>query len=381
MKRTATVLGASLAAAVAACVLMLACMALPAHAATNPSYTYANGVYTVTPGTSASANGDMLQDLVDKGTKKKTVKIKLEEGTYDFYRLSIGSGVNLDATGCEMIGFLKRTTIAKGYNGQCNITITGGSWSDGSKDGYKASLLQFVHGKNIKLKNLTVECNYEHHSMEFIACKNVKVIGCTVKGVGSYSKTSNEEQIQFDVASKTTAPTLAKKEWDGTGCTKILVQNCKVTGCRAVCFNQSKKNLKSKNSHSNITVTGCTLTGKTAEALAIFNTSGTVTISGNTIVTKAPTSRDSYSVGLNIQLTAKIAKAKLAKSTITITKNTVKGGRQAINTATHVSESIKYKQITVKNNKCYCKKGKSAAIYVHKPAKKITLSGNKTYKW
>ena len=68
-------------------------------------------------------------------------------------------------------------------------------------------------------------------------------------------------------------------------------------------------------------------------------------------------------------------------SVITLSRNTVYGGRQAI--MFHSHSGVKYGVVTISNNKLFCKAGKKNAVYASKnSANLLTVTSNtaKTYK-
>ena len=124
-------------------------------------------------------------------------------------------------------------------------------------------------------------------------------------------------------------------------------------------------------------MTGNKMTGKSAEACAMFNVLN-ATISNNTMVSNSTRKSEAYSLGLNIAIMGK-APSSISKATMTVTKNTVKGGRNGMQIITKTTS--KYGKAVVKSNKCYASAGKKAALAISKKAvKKVTNSKNKLYK-
>lgn len=315
---------------------------------------------------------------------EKTGSVKLAAGE-DFYwkTLNVKSGWSIDATGatihCTGV-VIDHAWTATNYNSLKNVTIKGGKWVSTSKKGYTASSFHFTHAQNITLQDMDIRCsNYEGHSIELVACKNVTIKNCTVIPKGSPKSDSVEEQIQIDIATGTTFPRIKGTKYaNGATCSNIKILNCTVKGGRAVCANYAKNEPQyHKNYHSNITVKNCKLTGVTSEALALFNTVS-ATVSGNTIISKAPRGRGNYASGLHFYVVGKNS-AMSKKGKLVISKNTIKGATRAL-LVTAVS-SASYGNIRVENNKLYCKSGKKDACLIDNRHKKLVYNKNKDYKW
>ena len=339
-------------------------------------------------GTAGSDTQAVLEELQQNGS------IKLQSGkTYYIERLFLEDGWMIDATGATIISsnyLFNHGLSATNYGSLKNVTIKGGTWKYSDDEGFPTTSIHFTHASNIKLLDMTIEnTNYQGHTIELVACKNVLIKNCKIKPLGTPVSSSNEEQIQIDVAAQSTAPFILRSGMMGdriegdassylnnAGCQNIKIIGCEVTGSRAVCANFTKKDGKEalNSFHSNIVVKNCKLTGETAEALAIFNTLS-ATVNGNTIITKAPLSRDSYSVGCHFHL---FGDSSEGKNAITVSKNTIKGGREGLYFFSH-SKTL-YNKVTAKNNKLYAKSGAENALKASS-VKNLKEKGNKTKKW
>lgn len=314
---------------------------------------------------------------------KSTGSVTLVKGgTYYLSgKLTLESGWEIDATGATIYcsGALFDHKLTKtNYNSIHDVTIKGGKWLSEDSKGYKKTLIHFTHAKNIKLLNMTIDAtNYEGHTIELVACRNVTIQKCKITPKGSPGKKSVEEQIQIDIATGTTYPAIKDTKFaNGATCKNIKIIGCTVKGNRAVCANYSPKESKYLGKfHSGITVKNCTLTGVCSEALALFNTQSAV-VTGNTIITKAPLKRDSYSVGCHFHLFGDNSSA--AKGKIKVSNNTIKGGRQALYFFSHSSTQFGY--VTVKNNKLYCRNGVKNALDISS-VRHPTSSGNSLNGW
>lgn len=313
--------------------------------------------------------------------------IVLEAGSTYYIKgtLWARSNQSITATGATIIsqdGAFRNSPTKVNYKAITNFTVDGGTWKNVSKDGYKKTMVQFSHGNNITVKNATIVCNYAGHAVELIACKNVVIDNCVLKGVGKCSSTSVEEQLQIDIATPKTAPTIAKRGAQfvkGQTCQNITVKNSTITGGRGICANYASKEKKYQTKfHKNIVIKNNKITGVSSEAVALFNVMG-ATVENNTIITKSKRTTTAYSVGLHIAMFGK-APSGMKKATYKVNNNTIKGGRQGFYVYSH--SASKFGKIIAKKNKCYAKAGKTKAILLDsKSVSKTTLSKNKSYKW
>ena len=310
------------------------------------------------------------------------VKLAKGETFYISSTLMLKDGDFINATGatiiCEPMVLVNHELTDTDYSSLRNITIKGGTWRSSSDDGYIKTSFHFTHAGNIKLINMDVKVsNYEGHTFEFVACENVTVKNCKITPCGDPGTSSVEEQIQLDIATGTTYPAISGTEFaNGACCRKIKITGCTVKGNRAVCANYSRNESEFiGRMHSDITVTNCTLTGECSEALALFNTYS-ATVKNNTIITKAPVSRDSYSIGCHFHFFGNNKSAAGGK--ITVSDNIIKGGRQALQFYSH--SDTKFGTVTVTGNKLYCRNGKDKALLTSCITKSNT-SDNKTYDW
>ena len=287
----------------------------------------------------------------------------------------------LDATGATIYcsGFIFMGPESRpGYASLKNVTLKGGKWRSTTKKGFEKSSFHFRHAKDITISDMDIKVsNYEGHTMEFVACKNVTVKNCKIMPLGKAKKDSVEEQIQIDIAAPSTAKD-NKAATDGSTCNNIRIIGCTVKGCRAVCCNYAARD-KGKylnKFHTNITVKDCKLTGVTSEALAIFNTTS-ATVTGNKIISNAPSNRNNHAIGCHIAFFGK-APDKLKKRNLKITNNEIKG----VNYGLMISSSTasQFDKLTLKNNKLYAGKGEGSALSL-RAIKKIVKSKNKTAQW
>lgn len=344
----------------------------------------AEATVTVAPTGDKSGKEDLINitaALEDDGS------VVLQNGGVYYIKgtLYVKSNQSITATGATVItenGAIRNIPTAVNYNSISNFTLDGGTWKNSSSEGFKKTMMQFSHSKNITIKNATVECNYEGHALEILACKNVTVEKCKLLGVGKVVKNSCEEQLQIDIATPKTAPTLVEygsKFVSGQTCKNITIKNNTIRGSRGICANYASTENKYINKfHKNIKIIGNKVTSKTSEAVALFNVIG-ATVKNNKLTNKSSRVNTAYSVGLHITMFAK-APSSIKKAKYTVTGNTIKGGRQGFFVYSH--SSSKFGKVIAKNNKCYSKMGASSALVIHKDSSvKKSTSKNKTYKW
>ncbi|MBE5925282.1 MAG: hypothetical protein E7271_12645 [Lachnospiraceae bacterium] len=313
----------------------------------------------------------------------KTGQVTLEDG--GVYYLSkpiyLSDGVEFDATGatiyCDTFIFMSPEGEPN-YKSLKNVTLKGGKWRSTSKDGFRASSFHIRHSRDITISDMDIQVsNYEGHTMEFVACKNITVENCVITPLGKAKKDSVEEQIQIDIAAPATA-TDTKERTNGGTCDNIKIIGCTVKGCRAVCANWAARD-KGKylnKFHTNITIKDCKLTGVSAEALNLSNTTS-ATITGNTLISKAPAKRGVYAVGCQIVLFGKVP-GKIKKRDLKIEKNVIKGANHGLRIAS--ATSSEFNNLTLKKNKLYAKNGSGSAL-TYRNVKNKKESGNKTAQW
>lgn len=339
---------------------------------------------------SAHLNGSALNYLMhDYKSAKKHKTIRLPKGTFKTDRgVNIVSDLTIIASGTTVYqtdpnkNIVYHNPTKTDYKSLQNVRIKGGIWKikNNEKQKRATSTIRFNFASGIVLDGCTVYTNHCSHAVELIACKNVRVNKCKLIAKGRNIKTSLEEALQIDLSTKATAPTVAafgSRFVKGQTCENIRVTDCVISGSRGICSNKTdtegSKYLGKY--HKNITIAGCTITGETSEAVALHNAVG-VTVKNNTIVSKGSRLDTVYTIGLNVATFKKNNCS--AKYRNVIYGNKVKGGRQGIFVKAYAGN--KFGTTVVRNNRVYCKKGKSNAICVS-DCKKIVQRGNKTAKW
>lgn len=334
----------------------------------------------------AQQNTAALNQLIG-GDEKKTVVIPSGMTVEVCYTLRVGSNTTIIATGATIlqtkdtgVGLLSNYVTKKKYSSLKNVTIEGGTWKN-KINKHSATVIRFAHGQNVTLDKVKVITNYQGHAVELIAMKNVTIKNSTLKAQGKKKAGSVEEALQIDVATPLTAPGVKNeagaKFTQGETCQNIKVINNVISGSRGVCANYASREAKYVSKfHKNITISGNTITGVTAEGLALFNTLG-ATVENNTIVTKNKSKSSSYAVG--VRITAMGKSSAMSKASFTIKKNIIKGAKNGL--AVSSKKGGKYKKITITGNKISASSGKGNALSVSKSAvKTIKASKNKLSK-
>ncbi len=347
------------------------------------AYEVADSTYNFIPTGNAADNRRALNYLM-AGNARKTININNDISIDTYLRPGNNTTINAGKhTITSGNGVIINVPTAASYNNFKNLTINGGIWKNTSSAGLKGTMMRISYASNISINNATVYCNYTGHGIELIACNGVSVNGCKLIPQGKCPKNCVEEQLQIDLATPKTAPGLyriSSKLCNGTPSRNIRVTNCTVSGARGICASfpgSEAKYRKAGNYHSNITIENCTITGKSAEALALFNTKS-ATVKNCRITTKTPLKRNSYSVGLAVVYQKGSSPKTSVKNKVVIENNIVRGGRQGIFVFSHTSK--KFGKVIVKRNKAYARTGKKNAIRVIS-AKKRQISQNKTKKW
>ena len=347
------------------------------------AYEAANSTYNFIPTGNAADNRRALNYLIE-GNEPKTININNDISIDTYLRPGNNTTINAgDHTITSGSGVIINDPTAASYDNFKNLTINGGVWKNSSSSGLKGTMMRISYASNISINDATVYCNYTGHGIELIACNGVSINGCKLIPQGKCPKKCVEEQLQIDLATPKTAPglyRLSPKLCNGTPSKNISVTNCIVSGARGICASfpgSEAKYRKAGNYHSNITIENCTITGKSAEALALFNTTS-ATVKNCRVTTKTPLKRNSYSVGLAVAYQKGSSPKTSLKNKVIIENNIVKGGRQGIFVFSHTSK--KFGKVIVKKNKAYARSGKRNAIRVIS-AKKKQVSKNKTKKW
>ena len=335
----------------------------------------------------ASGSGAKSDYRAIRKELNNTGYVRLVPGqTYDLGKsvLHVKSNWTIDASGATIIGkncILLNIPAATGYRAIENFHIIGGTWIFNGENGLRKSAIKISHGSNISFSNMDIHwCNLNNHSIELVGCKDVKISGCRIDGLGSGRSGSVEEAIQIDLAAPKTAPFLDEYHaavlglWDGAPCENILIRDCWVRGCRGICANFAAKDAKAgrkgylRKFHRNIVITGNTIIGVKSEGLAMFNVLS-AKVRGNRIYSLSERKSSPYSTGCHFVLMGKIPRP-LRRFAVSISGNVILGGSHAIGFNSHAS--TKYRKVIIKNNVLHCRKGKRRAFSLEKIKKLVT---------
>ena len=326
---------------------------------------------------------------------EKTGYVRLAKGeTYNLgsHVLHVKSNWTINATGatikgsnCILLNIPERT----GYKAISNFHVKGGNWISSKKNGVKKSAIKISHGKNISFTNMNIRwCNLNNHSIELVGCKNVKIKGCHIDGLGKGESDSVEEAIQIDLAAPETAPFLedyrakARKLWDGAPCDHVVIDKCWVRGCRGICANFAAKDAKAGRKqylrmfHRNITISNNTIVGVKSEGLALFNVLGSK-VRKNKIYSHSSRTSTNYSNGCHYVLIGKVP-AGSRRFTVKITGNKIYGGLHAL--AFNSQSESSYDKVVIEKNKLHCKIGRNSALSVNR-VKRLVRRKNSFHKW
>ena len=326
---------------------------------------------------------------------EKTGYVKLVKGeTYNLgsHVLHVKSNWMIDATGATVKGtncILLNIPACTGYKAINNFHIKGGTWISSKKNGVKKSAIKISHGENISFTNMNIRwCSLNNHSIELVGCRNVKIKGCHINGLGKGSSKSVEEAIQIDLAAPKTAPFLeeykarTRKLWNGAACENVVIDKCWVRGCRGICANFAANDAKAGRKqylgmfHRNITISNNTIVGVKSEGLALFNVLSS-RVRNNKIYSMSGRTSTNYSNGCHCVLIGKVP-AGSGVFTVKITGNQIYGGLHAL--AFNSQSASNYYKVVIEKNKLHCKMGKTGALSVDRVTK-LVRENNSFHKW
>ncbi|MGI6590666.1 MAG: hypothetical protein ACOX1O_03480 [Eggerthellaceae bacterium] len=304
-------------------------------------------------------NGDFLKQTY-KGNKTKTVilprqVIKVKGG------FEPGSNTTINATGATIKGTKKKINLIKlnSANGKKpikNVKFKGGTWQTAEKNGStSSSTFSVVCAKNITFDHMKVNCSSQYYCMQIFGSSHVKVTNCKITAAGSWKKTYLKGAIRIDSSFG-----LSKKADKKRPCTHITIANNTILGNSAISVNQWDPNYTGVY-HKKITIKNNKLTakGSGAPCINMSNAAG-FTITGNTIKSKSGN-------GIEVGNYGKRSSA-YAKSTGTISKNTIKAKKRSIAPTTW-AKSVKAKKLVISHNKMK----KVSKAQMHKIARSVTI--------
>lgn len=165
--------------------------------------------------------GVAVQEALDlqKGDKPAydLLTVYIQPGTYDMTEALIVYGnTTIRAAGDATIRYVRKKVSGNqgraplisnacsgrgGYTGASNITIEGGTWDfqghqGGVSYGITMEAFRFMHGRNIRITNVTMQNLYLSHFLTIEGVEQVEVSGCVFQNY--VDRTSKKEAIHID---------------------------------------------------------------------------------------------------------------------------------------------------------------------------------------
>jgi hypothetical protein len=246
------------------------------------------------------------------------------------------------------------------YNAVVNVTISGeGTIKNGIKK--TGSMIGFIHGNNITIKDITISGTYKSHAIDMPACKNVTIDNVKFKDRVVDPKYNYKEEIQYDYAMSAAYPyfNAKSKVYNDNQCENITIKNCTFTDANFCIGTHTETN--SSKQHKNIQVINCTANGRVVDGDGIFvkiiNTDGAI-IKGNKIkgfsrgIVVMPCNKFYSSHGVKYD---KKPSTKTGSKNIKIENNSISNAYGNVKAAgiyvTSYFDDLIHSNITIKNNK------------------------------
>ena len=328
---------------------------------------YFDGSTTGTNGVEGDDSTYNLKTVLAMSTPTKVVL----RGTIQFTeRYKVGSNTEIDAEGATLYcasnlndGCLTNWVPSCNYNAIQNVIVRGGYWK--KETGYhEHTMFLFIHGNNIRIEDAKIECSYDGHCIELVACKDVVVKRCDMR---MFTGTPGEDEpMQIDHASKVTTPTITNlnpNAANGHACKNVQVMDCTMIGGRGVTSGHAGNDPICANVyHENVYIENNYIEGKGAEGCALFNVHNAV-VSGNTIKATGGKVDKVSSCALHVQIPQNSkAPSDMNKTSVIITNNKCYGGRNGILVYSHSDYKSKFGKVYIFDNKVWYKGTDTAAI-------------------
>lgn len=248
--------------------------------------------------------GRMIQEALNMQSNAKTayghLTVSIQPGNYNITEpLMVYSNTTIRAVGAVTIRYTRaRVSVnrgraplisnacegKRGYSGAGNISIEGGIWDfqghqGGVGYGVTMEAFRFMHGRNIRLTNVTMQNLYRSHFLTIEGVEQVNVTGCIFRNYTD--RTSKKEALHIDcMHNAAMAPSNQKNViYDDTICNHISVTNCIFSNVpRGVGTHIAVAGLFP----SDILISGNKFTDITYEAIKAYHYKN-VRITGNTI--------------------------------------------------------------------------------------------------
>jgi parallel beta-helix repeat protein len=159
------------------------------------------------------------------------------------------------------------TEDVRGYDGQSNITVEGGTW-DGNSREFPSNItpLGFGHARNITVQNLTVVDVFNWHHVEINAIDGAVIRDCSFEGM--ILTRAFTEMVQIDLmGAQGMFPWFG--EIDNTTCRNVLIDRCtfKNGNTAGIGTHSTRENAR----HEYITITNCEFINLEREGIVAQN--------------------------------------------------------------------------------------------------------------
>lgn len=172
------------------------------------------------------------------------------------------------------------------YNAVENVVISGEGTLKGNGTSITGSVIGFMHGNNITIKDIKITNVVKSHGIDLPACSNVTIDNVKFNGRIIDKTATFREEIQIDEAVSVGYPYWNKTSacYNYNICKNIIIKNCTFEDANH-CIGMHT-DINSKKKHENIQVIDCTAKGLTVDDdgtfVKIINANGVI-IKGNKI--------------------------------------------------------------------------------------------------
>lgn len=325
----------------------------------------------------ADTDTTVIQNALSSANNGKLTVI-LKPGKYRIhYALKLFNNTHLIASGAEIEqidpyrGLLINARYTNspfgdaegGYDSCENITVEGGTWIGGIPDGVSKSdkrftggysAIMFLHGKNIKIKDLEMINNFNGHFIELGGVDGAVVENCKLGLKGKYIGEPNNEAIQIDnTFAKANSPVGAP--FDDTPSKNITIKGCDIKFVRGIGTNH-----KGNAFYDNIVIEKNKIRSTTAECINLYDCRK-IKIGKNQLKVLHDT-KSYLSVAIRIGIGED--NDRKIKPSVVIDKNNLEGYYIGIKISDRKDNSNGYEKVLIKNNKIKTGFDKKNAIQI-----------------
>lgn len=281
----------------------------------------------------------------------------------------------------------RSTDSFSSYNGPSHISVYGGTWDCDGQNAPPNTVtngLNFCHGSNIKVIDVTVKNVAGAHGLELSAIRGATVQNCKFLGFIDNTTAQNRqfsEAIQVDITKSSASAEIG--DFDNTPCKNITINNCHTSNSNELGYfgalvggHVTVENIW----HEKIRVINCDVSGSLSYGIRPFGWQDSV-ITGNTIEDTGGTSiltqhsrnlsiignivRNSGSNGINVS----------GSYGINVQANNVVGTIANYGIWVGTSDGIGSNDVVVQNN--YVKNANLAALRLSSGADNCLVAGNR----